>query len=68
MIDKFLIMTIGQQIKYLRKQNHLSQDKLALLADIPQQKLSLIERDKLNVTLKTLTKVAEVLKVQVQLV
>jgi len=55
---------LSENIKKLRKQKKLSQDKLARLADIPYNTLIKIESGRSsNPTLETLTKIADALGV-----
>lgn len=55
---------LSANIKKLRKQNKLSQDKLARLADIPYNTLIKIESGRSNnPTFETLTKLADALGV-----
>lgn len=55
---------LASNIKKLRKQKNLSQDKLARLADIPYNTLVKIEAGKSNnPTFETLSKLADALEV-----
>jgi len=57
---------LSVNIKKLRKQKHLSQDKLARLADIPYNTLVKIESGKSsNPTFETLVKLADALQVSI---
>ncbi len=55
--------TIGKRITYIRKERGLSQEKLAELADISTQYISIIENDKKNMSVAVLTKIADALNV-----
>ena len=57
---------LAVNIKKLRKQKHLSQDKLARLADIPYNTLVKLESGKSNnPTFETLSKLADSLEVSI---
>jgi transcriptional regulator with XRE-family HTH domain len=56
-------MTLGEAITSLRKKRQLLQKDLALKANISSPHLSLIEKDKTDVNLKTLASIAEALEV-----
>lgn len=54
---------VGNRIKYLRKQMGLSQEKLALKADIDRTYLAGIEAGKRNATLVSIEKIVNALEV-----
>ncbi|NQY07048.1 MAG: helix-turn-helix transcriptional regulator [Flavobacteriaceae bacterium] len=54
-------MNVGLKIKVRRKEMRVSQDKLALLADIDRSYVGRIERGEVNITLEKLYEIAEVL-------
>lgn len=54
---------VGNRIKYFRKQMGLSQEKLALKADIDRTYLAGIESGKRNVTIVSIEKVVNALEV-----
>lgn len=58
--------TIGKNIKKLREQKGVSQDKLSKLADISSNTVAKLELDKsLNPTIDTLQKISRALDVKV---
>jgi len=58
---KDLAINVGLKIKVRRKEMRVSQDKLALLADIDRSYVGRIERGEVNITLEKLYGIAEVL-------
>jgi len=58
---KDLAINVGLKIKVRRKEMRISQDKLALLADIDRSYVGRIERGEVNITLEKLYEIAEVL-------
>jgi transcriptional regulator with XRE-family HTH domain len=54
-------MKIGQRIKRLRLANDLTQDELALRADLTKGFISLLERDHTSISIEALAQVLEVL-------
>ncbi|CED61482.1 Putative uncharacterized protein [Moritella viscosa] len=58
---KDLAIDVGLKIKVRRKEMGVSQDKLALLADIDRSYVGRIERGEVNITLEKLYEIAEVL-------
>ncbi|EGR0130275.1 TPA: helix-turn-helix transcriptional regulator [Vibrio vulnificus] len=61
-----LAEAVGQRIVKVRKSRGLSQEKLALLAEIDRSYMSRIERGKINITLEKLYKIAETLECDVK--
>lgn len=61
-----LTQKIGAKIKKVRKQNGITQEKLAELANIDYSYLNLIESGKRNPPIKRLNKIANVLKVSLK--
>lgn len=59
---KDLAINIGLKIKAKRKEMGVSQDKLALLADIDRSYVGRIERGEVNITLEKLYEIADVLE------
>ncbi|EDM67835.1 hypothetical protein PE36_17760 [Moritella sp. PE36] len=59
---KDLAINVGLKIKVRRKEMRVSQDKLALLADIDRSYVGRIERGEVNITLEKLYQIAEVLE------
>lgn len=58
---KDLSVLVGLKIKQKRKEVGISQDKLALLADIDRSYIGRIERGEVNITLDKLFEIADVL-------
>ncbi|MCD7977780.1 MAG: helix-turn-helix domain-containing protein [Tannerellaceae bacterium] len=58
--DEYLI-ELGNQIRTLRKEKGLSQEQLALKADVDRSYMGGIERGERNVTFLTLVKIANTL-------
>lgn len=54
-------MKIGQRIKRLRVANDLTQDELALRADLTKGFISLVERDRTSISINALAQILEVL-------
>jgi transcriptional regulator with XRE-family HTH domain len=54
-------MKIGQRIKRLRLANDLTQDELALRADLTKGFISLLERDHTSISIEALAQILEVL-------
>ncbi|QFI36795.1 helix-turn-helix transcriptional regulator [Moritella marina ATCC 15381] len=59
---KDLAISVGLKIKAKRKEMGVSQDKLALLADIDRSYVGRIERGEVNITLEKLYEIADVLE------
>ncbi|MEP3209545.1 MAG: helix-turn-helix transcriptional regulator [Maribacter sp.] len=64
--DKKIIRQVGLRIKYLRNQKGLSQDRLAIEAEIPKNQIGRIERSEINTSLVTLNRIAKALNVKIQ--
>jgi y4mF family transcriptional regulator len=63
-----MMNTIGQIIKMRRKELGLTQDTLALLSQVGINTIVSIERGSKSPSLETLTKVTDVLGLEIQLV
>ena len=59
---------IGQRIREIRKNNGLTQEDLAGLAEIDRSFLSEIENGHKNISVEILKKIADALKVRVSLI
>ncbi len=57
---------LGMRIKYLRKLKRMSQEDLALEAEVNKNYLSDLERGERNPTLKILEKIARALDINLQ--
>jgi len=58
---------IGEKVRLERQKQHITQEKLAKMVGITQQMLSKIERGRENPSLSTIKKIADKLKVKVQI-
>ena len=63
MKEQIILLRFGEHIKELRKHMGLSQEQLALLADLDRTYISGIERGKRNVSLINLLKLAKALEI-----
>lgn len=59
---KSIAIRFGENLRKVRKQKGISQDKLALLADIDRSYVGRIERGEVNVTLEKVYQLAEILE------
>ncbi len=59
---KDLAKKFGERLRYYRKRKGISQDKLALVANIDRSYLGRIERGEVNITLEKLYQLSEVLE------
>lgn len=50
---------IGKALKYMRKKNNLSQEKIALLTNIGRSTISDYEREKTNINFEDIEKIAK---------
>lgn len=57
-MKKDILVKFGQHIKYLRQQNHLSQEQLAELAGVHRTYIGMLERGEKNATIETLYKLS----------
>lgn len=62
---KDLAAIFGQRLRNVRKHKGVSQDKLALLADIDRSYVGRIERGEVNITLEKVYELAEALECEV---
>jgi len=60
-----VIKAFGGRLRDLRVSNHLSQEQLANLADIPLSQVGRIERGEINPTLSTISVLATALKINI---
>ncbi|MEJ2765231.1 helix-turn-helix transcriptional regulator [Photobacterium sp. MCCC 1A19761] len=63
---KDLAKRFGEKLRVKRKKMGISQDKLALLADIDRSYVGRIERGEVNITLEKVYQLAEVLACDVR--
>ncbi|HFD3581265.1 helix-turn-helix transcriptional regulator [Vibrio parahaemolyticus] len=62
---KDLAVKFGMKLREMRKRNGISQDKLALIADIDRSYVGRIERGEVNITLEKVYSLAHALKCDV---
>ncbi|EPG6919285.1 TPA: helix-turn-helix transcriptional regulator [Proteus mirabilis] len=60
-MNKKLAALVGKRIAKMRKSKGLTQDKLALLAEIDRSYVGRIERGEVNITIEKLYEIAETL-------
>ncbi len=63
---KDLAKKFGQNVRSIRKDKGISQDKLALTADIDRSYVGRIERGEVNITLEKAYQIAEVLSCDIR--
>ena len=61
-----ILMLFGRNVQKYRKEQGLSQEKLAELAGLHRTYIGMIERAEKNITLCNIQKVAQALKVRIQ--
>lgn len=57
---------LGEMIKSVRKERHLTQEQLGLLIGVQKSQISKLERNTKNVTIETILKVFSALKANVK--
>ncbi len=65
MISKPILHIFGSNVQNYRKQQHLSQEKLAELAGLHRTYIGMIERAEKNITLCNIEKIAKALGVEI---
>lgn len=60
------LATIGKNINRLRKEKRMTQEDLCGIAELDRSHLSEIENGKANITIKSLSKIAEALEVRLK--
>jgi len=60
-----VIIKFGQKLKALRKSKGLSQSDLADISDFNRNYIGMVERGERNPTLKTISRLAEALKIDI---
>ncbi|ODP27533.1 hypothetical protein PTI45_03095 [Paenibacillus nuruki] len=58
-----IYLEVGNKVRFYRKLNKFTQKELGEILDIDQSYLGRIESDEINITLATLTKIAEALQI-----
>lgn len=61
-----VIKAFGQRVRELRTSQNLSQEMLANLADVPLSQIGRIERGELNLTLSSISALANALNIQIR--
>jgi transcriptional regulator with XRE-family HTH domain len=61
-----LLASIGRNIRAIRKEKAISQERLALLADLDRSYMGGLERGQHNLTVITLKRIAATLEVPIQ--
>lgn len=59
------LIALGEAIRHARKQRHVSQEKLALMAGVDRSYVGRVERGDNNVAILTLLKLAQALEISV---
>ena len=62
--EETFIINLGVRIRQLREKKNMSQQDLANDCSIPKAQIGRIERAKINTTVRTLIKIANVLEVE----
>lgn len=65
MDESSIIKTVGERLRQVRIEKGLSQQWLALEADIPKNQVGRIERGEINTTIGTLYKLSEALNIPI---
>ena len=61
-----ILLQFGERVKYFRKKNNISQEKLAELSELHRTYIGMIERGEKNITLSNIYKIANGLKIDVK--
>lgn len=64
--QEFIHLTIAENIRLKRKDLGLSQEELADLCELHRTYIGAVERGERNITVNTLAKIAESLKIPIQ--
>lgn len=64
--DIDFIKRFGKNLRKIRKDKNMSQEKLALIADTSRSQIARIERGEINPTLTTINRFAEALQIDIQ--
>jgi transcriptional regulator with XRE-family HTH domain len=66
MNKRLLSITVGDNVRIARLKLNLSQEKLAELADVHRNYIGMVERAERNVTILSLEKIANALKLDIR--
>lgn len=61
--EETFIISLGTQVRKIREQKNLSQQNLADLCNVPKSTIARVERAEVNVTIKTLIKIANAIEI-----
>jgi len=61
--DEKILIKFGENIKFLRKEQNISQSQLGFEANIPREQVGRIERGQVNTTLSTIIAISKALKI-----
>jgi len=61
--EETFIISLGTQVRKIREQKNLSQQNLADLCNVPKSTIARVERAEVNVTIKTLIKIASAIEI-----
>lgn len=65
--DNEFLEKFGRNLRKIRQEGNLSQEALSDMAELPRSQIARIERGKVNPTVNTLKRIADVLKVDISL-
>lgn len=63
--EKYFIVKFGEKLRELRLKSNLSQEMLAIDANIPVNQIGRIERAEINTTINTVYKLSKALKIPI---
>jgi transcriptional regulator with XRE-family HTH domain len=63
-MEETILIQFGKQVRMLRQKQNISQEKLALIADLDRTYISGIERGKRNISLLNISKIADALHIE----
>ena len=66
MSSKNVLEIFGCNVQKIRREQHISQEKLAELANLHRTYIGMIERAEKNITLRNIEKIAKALKVEIK--
>lgn len=61
-----ILIKFGERVRDLRKEQGLSQEQLANIADVHRTYIGMIERAEKNITLVNICKIADALKIDIK--
>lgn len=65
MTKKKILISFGDKVRELRKENEMSQEELSFKADLHRTYIGMIERAEKNITLTNIEKIAKALNVDI---